>query len=151
MAPHHVREVDTALGQVFFAPTGSAALCDFYTHPVARGRGLFFKAICQLLHDVPATGARQAFIDVYADNGPSRHVIEKVGFRHVGNLIHQARLSAQQALRRLRGRRVRPRIPAPKDGRPRRNLPTRCCGDCRRELPPGASPRWGDRSCAEVR
>ena len=96
MAPHHVREVDTALGQVFFAPTGSAALCDFYTHPVARGRGLFFKAICQLLHDVPATGAQQAFIYVYADNGPSRHVIEKVGFRHVGSLIHQARLSAHK-------------------------------------------------------
>ena len=92
MTPHHAREVDRAVGQVHYAPEGSAALFDFYTHPLARGRGLYFKAICQLLHDVTATRARQAFIYVYADNGPSRHVIEKVGFRHVGSLISEARL-----------------------------------------------------------
>ena len=96
LVPHHVRETDTVLGQVFFAPAGSAALFDFHTHPRARGRGLFFKAICQLLHDVPATRARQAFIHVYADNGPSRHVIEKVGFHYVGSMINEARLHRQR-------------------------------------------------------
>lgn len=96
MVPHHLAERDTALGQVHYAPADSAALFDFYTHPLARGRGLFFKAICQLLHDVPATGARQAFIYVYADNGPSRHVIEKVGFRYVGSLVREARLSTHR-------------------------------------------------------
>jgi len=96
LMPHHVREEDKALGQVFFAPSDSAALFDFYTHPLARGRGLFFKAICQLLHDVPATNARRAFIYVYSDNGPSRHVIEKVGFRYIGSMVDEARLRAHR-------------------------------------------------------
>jgi RimJ/RimL family protein N-acetyltransferase len=96
LAPRHLQERDEALGQVHFAPAGSAALFDFYTHPLARGRGLYFKAICQLLHDVPATRARQVFIYVYADNGPSRHVIEKVGFRYLGSMVSEARLSTQR-------------------------------------------------------
>ena len=29
---------------------------------------------------------------MYADNGPSRHVIEKVGFHYVGSMINEARL-----------------------------------------------------------
>ena len=96
MTPHHVKEEDTKIGQVFFAPAGSAALRDFYTHPLARGRGLYFKALCQLMHDVPETRARQVFIYVYADNGPSRHVIEKVGFRYLGSMVKEARLSSHK-------------------------------------------------------
>ena len=96
MMPHHDREEDAKLGQVFFAPAASAALRDFFTHPLARGRGLYFKALCQLLHEVPATGARQAFIYVYADNGPSRHIIEKVGFHYVGSMVKEARLHSHR-------------------------------------------------------
>lgn len=96
MMPHHDREEDAMLGQVFFAPGDSAALRDFFTHPLARGRGLYFKALCQLLHEVPATGARQVFIYVYADNGPSRHIIEKVGFRYLGSMVKEARLHSHR-------------------------------------------------------
>jgi RimJ/RimL family protein N-acetyltransferase len=93
LVPDHERGVDAALGQVFLAPPGSAALYDHYTHPHARGRGLYYQALCQLLHDVCAiTPATRAYVYVYADNGPSRHVIEKVGFRHVGSLVLQRRL-----------------------------------------------------------
>jgi RimJ/RimL family protein N-acetyltransferase len=96
LMPHHDREEDAKLGQVFFAPAGSAALRDFFTHPLARGRGLYFKALCQLLHEVPATGARRVFIYVYADNAPSRHVIEKVGFRYIGSMVKEARLHSHR-------------------------------------------------------
>ncbi|HEU4683057.1 MAG TPA: GNAT family N-acetyltransferase [Nitrospira sp.] len=95
LQPNHVRGEDVAVGQVFFPPPGSAALYDHYTHPEARGRGLYAQAICQLLHDALALGkAKQAYIYVYADNGPSRHVIEKLGFRYVGSLIQERRLFA---------------------------------------------------------
>jgi RimJ/RimL family protein N-acetyltransferase len=96
LMPHHDREEDAKLGQVFFAPPGSAALRDFYTHPLARGRGLYFRALCQLLHDIPETRARQVFIYVYADNEASRHVIEKVGFRYLGSMVKEARLHSQR-------------------------------------------------------
>ena len=58
----------------------SSALYDHYTHPSARSRGLIHHALCQLSHDVPAVAkTKQAYIYVYGDNTPSRHVIEKIG------------------------------------------------------------------------
>jgi RimJ/RimL family protein N-acetyltransferase len=89
----HTRGEDTAVGQAFFPPPDSSALYDHYTHPSARGQGLFFQALCQVLHDVPAVAkTKRAYIYVYGDNRPSRHVIEKVGFRYVGSLIEDRRL-----------------------------------------------------------
>jgi RimJ/RimL family protein N-acetyltransferase len=45
------------------------------------------------LHDVPILAkTKRAYIYVYADNGPSRHVIEKIGFAHVGSLVQDRRL-----------------------------------------------------------
>jgi GNAT superfamily N-acetyltransferase len=90
----HTLGEDTAVGQAFFPPPDSSALYDHYTHPSARGKGLFFQALCQVLHDVPTLAkTKQAYIYVYGDNGPSRHVIEKIGFRYVGSLIEDRRLS----------------------------------------------------------
>jgi RimJ/RimL family protein N-acetyltransferase len=89
----HTLGEDSAVGQAFFPPPDSSALYDHYTHPSARGQGLFFQALCQLLHDVAALAkTKQAYIYVYGDNGPSRHVIEKIGFRYVGSLIENRRL-----------------------------------------------------------
>jgi len=93
LQPCHTRGEDAAVGQAFFPPRDSSSLYDHYTHPLARGRGLFYHALCQLLHDVPILAkTKQAYIYVYADNGPSRHVIEKVGFSYVGSLIEDRRL-----------------------------------------------------------
>ncbi len=95
LIPCHTRGEDQAVGQAFVPPPGSSGLYDHFTHPAARGRGLFYQAICQLLHDVVRlTEAQQAYISVYADNGPSRHVIEKVGFRYAGSLVQERRLWA---------------------------------------------------------
>ena len=89
----HTLGEDAAVGQAFFPPPDSSALYDHYTHPSARSQGLFFQALCQLLHDVPALAKRKhAYIYVYGDNEPSRHVIEKIGFRYVGSLIEDRRL-----------------------------------------------------------
>jgi RimJ/RimL family protein N-acetyltransferase len=93
LATVHDRGEDATVGQVFFPPHDSAALYDHFTHPRARGQGLFYQAMCQILHDVPLlTNAKQAYIYVYADNGPSRHVIEKIGFRYIGSLVQERRL-----------------------------------------------------------
>ena len=89
----HTLGEDSAVGQAFFPPPSSSALYDHYTHPSARGQGLFYQALCQLLHDVPAVAkTKQAYIYVYGDNTPSRRVIEKIGFRYLGSLIEDRRL-----------------------------------------------------------
>jgi RimJ/RimL family protein N-acetyltransferase len=93
LASCHTRGEDAAVGQAFFPPPDSSSLYDHYTHPSARGQGLFFQALCQVLHDVPTLAkTKQAYIYVYGDNGPSRHVIEKIGFRYVGSLVEERRL-----------------------------------------------------------
>ncbi len=78
--------------QSFNLPKNTAVLFDYYTHPKARGQKLYQKAILQGLHDaakIPET--EQVFIGVLADNEPSRHVIEKLGFKYEGSLFKETR------------------------------------------------------------
>ncbi len=85
-----LRAPDAALGLEFVPPDGSAALWDYFTHPRARGRGLYLNTLRQCLHDaVDLDGARQVFIYVYADNTISKHVIEKAGFTYRGSLVRE--------------------------------------------------------------
>jgi RimJ/RimL family protein N-acetyltransferase len=87
------RGEDGWVDQVYFPPPFTAVLFDHFTHPTARGRGLYFQALCRLLHDAREVArARQAFVTVFGSNGPSRHVIEKVGFQHEGSLFKERRL-----------------------------------------------------------
>jgi hypothetical protein len=93
MVPYTQPELDHVLGQVFYPAPDSASLYDHFTHPLGRRRGLFFKAMCQILHDVPLlTTAQQAYIYAYTDNDKSRRVIEKVGFRYIGSMVMDCRL-----------------------------------------------------------
>ncbi len=88
------RGEDGWVDQVYFPPPDTAVLFDHFTHPLARGRGLYLQAICRLLHD--ARGSRRrppGLCHVFGSNGPSRHVIEKVGFQHAeGSLFKERRL-----------------------------------------------------------
>ena len=87
------RGEDGWVDQVYFPPPDTAVLFDHFTHPLARGRGLYFQALCRLLHDAREVArARQAYVTVFGSNGPSRHVIEKVGFQHQGSLFKERRL-----------------------------------------------------------
>ena len=84
---------DGWVDQVYFPPPETAVLFDHFTHPLARGKGLYFQAMCRLLHDAREVArARQAYVTVFGTNGPSRHVIEKVGFKHEGSLFKERRL-----------------------------------------------------------
>ncbi|HWC51311.1 MAG TPA: GNAT family protein [Nitrospira sp.] len=84
------RGEDGWVDQVYFPPPGTAVLFDHFTHPLARGRGLYYQALCRLLHDARNVArARQAFVTVFGSNAPSRHVIEKVGFQHEASLFKE--------------------------------------------------------------
>lgn len=86
------RAPDAAIGLVFVPPPASAALWDYYTDPVARGRGLYSESLRQCMHDAVAIdGAREVFIYVYADNLISRRAIEKAGFHYRGSLVMERR------------------------------------------------------------
>ena len=91
------RAPDAALGLEFRPPAGSAALWDYFTHPDARGRGLYRNTLWQCVHDaVDIDGARQVFIYVYADNAVSRRVIERAGFAYQGSLVLERRFFRTQ-------------------------------------------------------
>lgn len=76
------------VGQTIELPPDSAVLFDYYTHPDARGRGLYRDSLRQGLHDAAKIpGTKKVFIAVLADNKGSRHVIEKVGFEYCGSLF----------------------------------------------------------------
>ena len=78
----------------FAFPPNSAYLFDFHTIPEARGRGLFTHCLRKMLHDLaqlPETD--KIYIMVTADNGPVRHVIEKLGFNHELSLNENVRSS----------------------------------------------------------
>ena len=87
------RGEDDWVQQAYFPPPDTSVLFDHFTHPSARGKGLYFQALCRLLHDArDLSGARQAYVTVFGSNAPSRHVIEKVGFHHEGSLYKERKL-----------------------------------------------------------
>lgn len=74
-------------------PPNSSVLYDFFTHPEARRKGFYKKALCQILHEIAEKGkAKQVFISVLADNTASRSVIEKIGFTYQGSLFKETKI-----------------------------------------------------------
>lgn len=93
LADREPRRDEPLFGQVFFPPTDASVIYDCYTHPAARGRGLYFQALCQMLHDArEESQAEQVCIGTLADNNGSRRVIEKLPFRYIGSMIKKRRL-----------------------------------------------------------
>lgn len=85
------------VGQEFKMPPNTSVLFDYFTHPKARGKGLYQKSILQGLHDAAKIpGTEQVFIGVMADNSPSRHVIEKLGFKYEGSLFNKTRFGIKR-------------------------------------------------------
>ncbi len=85
-APASSIELDHGLGE-YPLPPHSARLWDDNTHTAARGRGLHQASLRRRARDAAHTsGVRWVYIVVRADNGPSRHNIEKVGFEHAASI-----------------------------------------------------------------
>ncbi len=75
--------------QRFKYPEKSAVLYDSFTRPEVRGGGLYHKSLRQMLADIKKLkDVKYVYISVLADNGPSRHVIEKLGFEYQCSLFH---------------------------------------------------------------
>ncbi len=71
-------------------PDHCGVLYDFYSHPEARGRGLYQRSLATMLkHASRIPTLQYVYIFVEADNGPSRHVIEKLGFDYQRSLFRQ--------------------------------------------------------------
>ena len=89
---HGTTSYMTEVGQSITFPPGSVAFFDFYSHPDFRGRGLYRTTIRHMLGEAFADDAVEyAYISVLADNGPSRHVIETLGFEYQGSFHWQRR------------------------------------------------------------
>jgi CelD/BcsL family acetyltransferase involved in cellulose biosynthesis/GNAT superfamily N-acetyltransferase len=75
-----------------YAPAGNV-LYDFYTHPGARGRGLYQQTLAFILQHLAqehsltsSTEPDVTYISALANNHPSIHVIEKLGFEYVASI-----------------------------------------------------------------
>jgi CelD/BcsL family acetyltransferase involved in cellulose biosynthesis/GNAT superfamily N-acetyltransferase len=81
------------VGQQIALPPGTAVLYEYFTHPEARGRGLYQHSLRQMLEEAAAApDAKWIYIWVLADNAASRHVIEKAGFEYRGSAFQSAAL-----------------------------------------------------------
>jgi L-amino acid N-acyltransferase YncA len=82
LVPRQVRAWFPYVRQHFNFPPETSVLFNFYSHPRARGRGLYQRAMARIAHDAATeTGARHIYIAVEAPNRASRHTVVKTGFR----------------------------------------------------------------------
>jgi CelD/BcsL family acetyltransferase involved in cellulose biosynthesis/RimJ/RimL family protein N-acetyltransferase len=89
----HMSEV----GQTMTFPPHSVALYDFYSHPEFRGAGLYRATIGHMLKAAFSADATEyAYISVLADNGPSRHVIETMGFKYQASYFWESRFGKER-------------------------------------------------------
>jgi CelD/BcsL family acetyltransferase involved in cellulose biosynthesis/RimJ/RimL family protein N-acetyltransferase len=80
------------MAQEFRFRPGSVVFYDSFTDPRWRGRGLYTSALYQMLCDaIHIAGAKQVYVAVTSDNQVARHVIEKLGFSHLGTLFGSMR------------------------------------------------------------
>ncbi len=93
LVDRQTRSEDPLMGQVFFPPPDASIIFDCFTHPAVRGRGIYYGALCRMLRDArDLAQARRVYMGAFSDNLPSRHVLEKIGFAHVGSLLKTRRL-----------------------------------------------------------
>lgn len=93
LADRESRREEPLFGQVFLPPSDASIIFDCYTHPAARGRGLYYQALCQMLHDArELSHAEQVCIGTLAENQASRRVIEKIAFQYIGSMVNKRRL-----------------------------------------------------------
>jgi GNAT superfamily N-acetyltransferase len=89
-AEHQSCALLTEVSQEVPLPPRSAVLYDFYTHPGARGQGIYTRSLRHLLHAIGSNGCSDwIFIWVLAGNGASRHVIEQAGFDYYGSAFQR--------------------------------------------------------------
>ena len=80
------------VGAEYQYPEPGAVLYDFYTDPTARGQGLYQKTITRMLRDLSDNEkVNTAYISCLAENHPSKHVIEKLGFRKISSITRTTR------------------------------------------------------------
>ena len=83
--------------QPWTLPPGAAVVYGFYTHPRFRGRGMYASSLGRMLRDAAAIpGLGEVYICVRADNGPSRRVIEKLGFVYERSFFERRRFRSVQ-------------------------------------------------------
>lgn len=86
------RSEDPQMGQVFLPPPHSSVIFDCFVHPIARGKGLYQRALILMMHEARDTaGATQICMGAFADNVISRHVLGKLGFHQIGSMVLKRR------------------------------------------------------------
>lgn len=73
-------------------PHGDAYIYESFTHPDARGRGIYPFALASILATLCSEGVRRAWIAVEEHNPPSRRSIDKAGFTFAFAISYRRKL-----------------------------------------------------------
>lgn len=73
--------------QIVHFPPDSAYAYDFFTHPNARNQGLYQSSLWHILRHVTRTTELRDLYIAVGSHGPSRYVVEKLGFRYCRSLF----------------------------------------------------------------
>ena len=73
----------------FVPPPGDAYVYESFTHPEARGRGIYPFTLCGICAREGARGAGRMWVGVEIDNAPSLRAITKAGFEEVFRLSYR--------------------------------------------------------------
>jgi len=89
MIENQKKGIASEIHQAFEFKKEGVVLYDFYTHPKARGQGLYQKSLTQMIADAKSLNeTKPIYISALKSNGPSCHVIEKMGFRYLKTLSY---------------------------------------------------------------
>lgn len=72
-------------------PSGDAYIYESFTHPEARGRGIYPFALANILLTLEDEGARRAWIAADSGNAPSLRSISKAGFEPAFDVVYRRR------------------------------------------------------------
>lgn len=98
------------MGAYLVFPPRHGYVYESFTHPRARGRGLYPFALAHICRSVAAEGCPRVWIAIEDHNASSRRAVEKAGFEAVYSIVFERRLGSVR--QRIVGERdeVLPRI-----------------------------------------
>jgi CelD/BcsL family acetyltransferase involved in cellulose biosynthesis/RimJ/RimL family protein N-acetyltransferase len=87
LVPKQVKSRFSEVDYSYTYPEPGPVCFDSYTLPSGRGKGYSQAVLSQILYDLAhVKGERFAYTSVLADNGPSRHIIEKLDGRIIARI-----------------------------------------------------------------
>ena len=102
-----------AVDQEMLVPADSAVAFDAYTHPTARGKGIYRAALTDLLCEAASIpGTKYVCSCLLSHIGASRHLVDSFGFEYQGSFFKTTRFGRRRRWCEMPPSWPRPQLPA---------------------------------------